>query len=80
MKTIDYDGFLGPRLSRSQQMQRLQRVIDHELTDKQRRAILGYYIRQKTMPQLAEEFGVSKSTVCRTIQRAERRIRRCLRY
>ena len=31
-------------------------------------------------PELAREFGVCKSTVCRTIQRAERRLRRCLRY
>lgn len=55
-------------------------MIENELTEKQRRAVLGYYVDKKTMPELAREFGVCKSTVCRTIQRAERRLRRCLRY
>ena len=32
------------------------------------------------MRELAQERGVNKSTVCRTLQRAERRMRRCLRY
>ena len=80
MKSIDYEGYQGPRLSRQQQLLRMQRVITLELTEKQRQAVLGYYIEKKSMPQLAREFGVNKSTVCRTIQRAERRLRRCLRY
>lgn len=80
MKAIDYEGYQGPRLSRRQQLERMQRVIEQELTEKQRAAVLGYYVDKKTMPQLAREFGVNKSTVCRTIQRAERRMRRCLRY
>ena len=50
------------------------------LTRQQKRAVLGYYVDRKTMPELAREFGVCKSTVCRTIQRAEKRLRRCLRY
>ncbi len=80
MKSIAFEGYEGPRLSRSQQLQRLRRVIDHELTEKQRRAVLGYYIDKKNIPQLAREFGVNKSTVCRTLQRAERRLQQCLRY
>ena len=80
MKSIDYEGYQGPRLSRQQQLSRMQRVIALELTEKQRQAVLGYYVEKKSMPQLAREFGVNKSTVCRTIQRAERRLRRCLRY
>ena len=79
MKAIGYEGYQGPRLTRQEQLARMHRVIENELTEKQRRAVLGYYVDKKTMPELAREFGVCKSTVCRTIQRAERRLRRCLR-
>lgn len=80
MKAIEFEGYEGPRLSRQQQLRRLHRVIACELTEKQRRAVLGYYIDKKNIPQLAREFGVNKSTVCRTLQRAERRLQQCLRY
>ena len=80
MKAIDYEGYQGPRLPRRLQLQRVHRVIEAELTEKQRRAVLGYYVDQKNIPQLAREFGVNKSTICRTIQRAERRLQRCLKY
>lgn len=79
MKNIDYE-YLGPRLSREVQLRRLRRVIDQELTEQQRRAITEYYLERKSMTQIARERGVNKSTVCRTIQRAERRLQRCLRY
>ena len=80
MKNIAYDGYEGPRLSREVQMRRLKRVMDAELTEKQRRAVVGYYLEKKNMAQLAREYGVNKSTICRTLQRAERRMQRCLRY
>ena len=80
MKAIGYEDYQGPRLTRQQQIARMHRVIENELTEKQKRAVLGYYVDRKTMPELAREFGVCKSTVCRTIQRAEKRLRRCLRY
>ena len=80
MKNTEYDGYLGPRLSRDLQLKRLQRVIDQELTELQRRTVEGYYLEKKSMSELAQERGVNKSTVCRTLQRAERRMRRCLRY
>ena len=75
MKAIGYEGYQGPRLTRQEQLARMHRVIENELTEKQRRAVLGYYVDKKTMPELAREFGVCKSTVCRTIQRAEKRLR-----
>jgi len=80
MKAIGYEDYQGPRLTRQQQLQRMHRVIENELTEKQRRALLGYYIDRKNIPMLAREFGVSKSTICRTIQRAEKRLKRCLKY
>ena len=70
MKNIDYDGYLGPRMTRDVQRRRLQHVLDNELTELQRRAVIGYYLEKKTMRELAQERGVNKSTVCRTLQRA----------
>lgn len=58
MKAIGYEDYQGPRLTRQQQIARMHRVIENELTEKQRRAVLGYYVDKKTMPELAREFGV----------------------
>ena len=80
MKNIDYDGYRGPRMTREVQRRRLQHVMENELTELQRRAVVGYYLERKSMRELAQERGVNKSTICRTLQRAERRMRRCLRY
>ena len=80
MKNTDYDGYLGPRLSREAQMRRVRRVMEAELTETQRQVLNGYYLQKKNIPQLARERGVNKSTVCRTLQRAERRLRRFLKY
>lgn len=59
MKAIGYEGYQGPRLTRQEQLARMHRVIENELTEKQRRAVLGYYVDKKTMPELAREFGAS---------------------
>jgi len=58
----------------------MKKVIDQELTPIQRETINAYYFRQMTIPAIAAERGVNKSTVSRTLQRAEARVRRCLRY
>ena len=80
MKNILYEGYLGPRLPREVQLKRVQRVIREELTELQREALLGYYFQEKTMTQIAQERGVNKSTICRTLHRAEARVRKCLKY
>ena len=81
MKNIDYDGYLGPRMTRDVQRRRLQHVLDNELTELQRRAVIGYYLEKKTMRELAQEARCEQiHRHCRTLQRAERRMRRCLRY
>lgn len=61
-------------------LHRLRRAMDRELTDRQRELIVAYYEQKKTMTQLAREMGVNKSTVSRTLHRAEERLRRCLQY
>lgn len=80
MKNILYEGYEGPRLPKEVQMKRVQRVIREELTDNQRQILLAYYIRNLTIPRIAEERGVNKSTVSRTLHRAEAKLRRYLRY
>ena len=80
MKNILYEGYLGPRMPREVALKRVQRVIREELTELQREALLGYYFQEKTMAQIAQERGVNKSTVCRTLHRAEEKLRRYLKY
>lgn len=80
MKNILYEGYEGPRLPRQVQLKRVQRVIREELTQIQREILLAYYMDNQTIPQIAEERGVHKSTVSRTLHRAEEKLRRYLRY
>ena len=80
MKNTLYDGYRGPRLPKNVQLQRVQRVIREELTQLQRETLLAYYFQEQTIPQIAAERGVNKSTVSRTLKRAEEKLRRYLRY
>lgn len=61
-------------------MQRVRRVIAEELTPAQREVLIEYYIHDRTMEQIALDRGVHKSTVCRTLHRAEDKLRRYLKY
>ena len=58
----------------------LLRALQEDVTPKQRQALLLYYSQGLNMREIGERLGVDKSTVSRTIQRGERRLRRCLRY
>ena len=80
MRDILYEGYEGPRLPQATQLQRIRRVIENELTPKQRDVMLAYYFQDKTVPQIAEERGVHRSSVSRCLKRAERKVRLCLRY
>ncbi len=80
MKNILYEGYLGPRLPRQVQLRRVQRVIQEELTELQRYTLVAYYFQEQTLAQIALERGVNKSTVCRTLHRAEDKLRRFLKY
>jgi RNA polymerase sigma factor (sigma-70 family) len=62
------------------QMHRLRRVIEEELTQKQKEIIMAYYFQDKNITQIAAERGIHKSSVCRCLHRAEKRIRLCLQY
>lgn len=80
MKNILYEGYLGTRLPREVQLKRIQRVMKEELTDLQRQTLTAYYFHRQTIPQIAADRGVNKSTVSRTLRRAEEKLRRYLRY
>ncbi len=80
MRNTLYEGYLGPRMPREMMLKRVQRVIREELTDLQREALIAYYFQEKTMAQIARERGINKSTVCRTLHRAEDKVRRYLKY
>ena len=80
MRNTLYEGYEGPRLGRQAQLRRLSRVVEMELTPIQRETLVAYYFENKNMAQIARERGVCRSTVCRTLHRAENRVRRCLRY
>lgn len=80
MRNIHFDGYLGPRLPREVQLNRVRRVIQEALSPAQRETLIAYYFHHKTMLEIAQERGVHKSTVCRTLHRAEQNLRRLLQY
>lgn len=80
MKSIPYEGYLGPRLPRDMQLERVRRVMQEELTPLQREALVDFYFHERTITEIAARRGVNKSTVCRTLHRAEQKLRRYLKY
>ena len=62
------------------QHQRLQRVIREELTPLQRYALTSYYFRELSISEIAKERRVNKSTISRTLKRAERKLQQFLQY
>ncbi len=77
MESIRYN---DRRLPPQVQMRRVRNVMDNELTALQRELLEAVYFQGKTQTQIARERGVQRSTVCRTLHRAEERLRRFLRY
>lgn len=80
MRNTRFEGTLLRQIPREQQAKRMKAVIQQELTELQRYTVLAYYFENKTLLQIAEERSVNKSTVCRTLQRAEDKLRRFLQY
>ena len=80
MKNIPYEGYKGIRMPKEVQMMRVRRVIEEELTPCQREILIAYYSQDLNIPQIARDRGINKSTVCRTLHRAEGKLRRYLKY
>lgn len=58
----------------------VKRAIDRELTRRQRQMVYMYYLEQMRMQDIADDLGLSISSVSRTIKRGRRRLKSCLRY
>lgn len=80
MRNILYDNEMGLNLPREVQLQRIRRVMEQELTDVQRQALMLYYFEDMRPAEIARIRGVHRSTVLRTLRRAEDRLRRFLKY
>ena len=80
MRNTYYSLYQGPRLPKQLQLERIRKAVNQELTEFQRQTLVAYHIQGKTIPQIAQERGVNKSTVHRTLKRAENRLRHYLRY
>ncbi len=80
MKNTRFEGLWSRNLPREIQLRRVNRVIRQELTEKQREILLAYYFENLTVPEIAALRGVNRSTVSRTLHRAEMRLRKYLTY
>jgi RNA polymerase sigma factor (sigma-70 family) len=59
---------------------RIALVVDNELTDRQKYILTAYYWERKTLQVIADELGIQKSTVWRTLQRGKTRVAKYLKY
>lgn len=55
-------------------------ALERELTETQKLYYVAYYLSGISIPEIAEIYGVNKSTVSRTLSRATKRLARVLRY
>lgn len=65
-------------MTRKEQVKQMKAVIREELTELQRDILIAYYFENRTLVQIAEERNVNKSTICRTLKRAEDKLRKNL--
>lgn len=59
---------------RAEYSKALYKMLENNLTKKQKCYIILYYRDKLTVKEIAEKFGVDKSTVSRTIDRGRKRI------
>ena len=80
---ISYRNYMsgGSNSNRRERMKKiLSAALKKELTDRERELFSAYYISGLTMPEIAAQKGVNKSTVSRAIARAKRKLRRVASY
>ena len=67
-----------------EQMERLRRNLrrarEQELTPRQQQILTMRFEQNMSGAEIARELGLNRSTVSRTIRRAQKRLRRCLQY
>ena len=80
MKSTRSEKIAALALKKEDQLHRLRRILQTELTDRQRSTLYAYYFEKKTLSQIAIEQGLNKSTVCRNLHGAEEKVKRFLKY
>ncbi len=94
MRTVSYDNTFGmvdlavyTQLmadDNKDQVNRLKRnlayALRNDITERQREYMILYYGKCMSMEEIAQQCGVNKSTVSRTLKRGRQRLHRCLRY
>lgn len=78
MKNTHCSRSVAQLLPREAQLHRIRTVIEEELSAQQRQTLIDYYFHQLSIIQIAQKRGVNKSTVLRTLRRAENNLRRYL--
>ena len=73
MKNTLFENLNPLNLPQQVQIRRLRQAMVRELTARQRQTLTDYYFRNLTITEIAREQGLHKSTVCRTLHRAEKR-------
>lgn len=58
----------------------IRKIVDSELTPRQREVYLLYYEKGMAQVEIAEKMHMNRSTIFRTLQRAERAVDRIMRY
>ena len=58
----------------------LRRCISEDLSPRQAEIILMRYYHGQTMRSIGAALGINASTVCRTLHRAEKRMKKLLKY
>ncbi|MBE6993011.1 MAG: sigma-70 family RNA polymerase sigma factor [Ruminococcaceae bacterium] len=57
-----------------------QRLLREDLTERQYQIMEMKYVRQMSQRDIAKQLDIAPSTVCRTLKRAEARMRKAVRY
>ena len=80
MTNIHYDEKWGLDLPSDIQLKRMRRIMAEELTPRQRQVLEAYYLEGMHPAHIARRYGIHRSTVSRTLERARKRLRRYLTY
>ena len=77
VKNILFKDVQETRAMRNDRLRRVRYAIS-QLTAIQQPVLTAYYFQEMTIPQIARERGVQRSTVSRTLHRAEQNLKKYL--
>jgi RNA polymerase sigma factor (sigma-70 family) len=80
VRNTRYEAYLGNRISKEEAKKRISRVVAEEFSEVERCVLIAYYLQEMNITDIALERGVHKSSVCRALHRAEKKLKRFLKY